>query len=517
MLPLIVFLVALAVYLPMNGLIPVTDPVEANYALTAKEMFLSGNWLSPQIYSQFWYDKPAMIYWLIAASYTLFGVGEFAARFPAGLFSAAGVAFAAWFAARIYASRLAGLLTAVVLGTSLEYWVLARMVITDAVLFLFTSVSLAALYLGLREGGRGWYVLAYAAAGLAVLTKGPVGLVMPGLVVFVYIAVTRRWELLTRLRILLGAVVFLAVAAPWYLAMYVVHGSDFVDTFLGLHNYLRATVSEHPKDNVFYYYLVLFPLSLLPWTGVFLRALAAGRRRPHFAFLTVWLGVFIVFYSLMATKYPTYVFPALFPAALLVARELEEMQSARRRTLLWLTVPATALLVLFAVGVHWLPPAVWWPLQAAAAIGAIAIVWLGHRDEAFLQQLAVGAAVVVVSLLLIYQGLVPLAASRSAKAAAAALPAQGATVAAIGEYPTSAVFYSGYRITRLADTAAAPQSVWAGKYTMPTETAAAFAARTAGQAATYLIVSRGHQPLPGYVRLADFGRLAVYKKEGGRP
>ncbi len=515
MLPLIVFLVALAVYLPMNGLIPVTDPVEANYALTAKEMLLSGDWLSPQIYGQFWYDKPAMIYWLIAASYKAFGVGEFAARFPTGLFAAAGVAFTAWFAARIYGSRPAGLLAAVVLGTSLEYWVLARMIITDAVLFLFGSVSLAALYLGLKEGGRGWYVLAYAAAGLAVLTKGPVGLVMPGLVVLAYIAVTRRWERIARLRILLGTIVFLAVAAPWYLAMYAAHGRDFVDTFLGLHNYLRATVSEHPKDNVFYYYLVLFPLSLLPWTGVLLRALAAGRRRPHFAFLAVWLGVFIIFYTLMATKYPTYVFPALFPAAILVARELEEMQTVRRPPLLWLTVPAVALLALFAVGAHWLPPAVWWPLQLTAAIGAVIVVWLGHRGEAFLQPLAVGAAVVAVSLLLIGQGLVPLAASRSAKAAAAVLPAQGATVAAIGDYPTSAVFYSGHRITRLVDTIQAPQSVWAGKHTMPTESKAEFAARTAGQPEVYLFVAKGGEPLAGYSKIAQFDRLAVYKKAGG--
>ncbi len=515
MLPLLVFLAALAVYLPLNGAIPITDPVESNYALTAKEMVLSGDWLSPRIYGQFWYDKPAMIYWLIAVCYKIFGIGEFAARFPAALSSAASVAFACWFAARLYESRLAGLFAAVVLGTALEFWVLARMVITDAVLFLFGSVCLAALYLGLKGAGRGWLLLAYAAAGLSVLTKGPVGAVMPALVIFVYIVVTRQWPLLGRLRVFLGAAVFLAVAGPWYLAMYAVHGRDFVDTFLGLHNYIRATVSEHPKDNVFYYYLVLFPLSLLPWTGVFFRALA-GRRGRHFAFLAVWVGVFIAFYTLMATKYPTYVFPALFPAAILAAKELEEMQAARPRTLLWITLPAAALLAVIAVGVNWLPAAVWWPLQLTAGFGAVLVIWLGYRGEAFLQPMAAGAAVLVVSLLLIHQGLVPMAAARSAKAAAAVLPAQGATVAAIGDYPASAVFYSGYPIPRLVDTAAAPQSVWAGKHTMPTETTAAFTARTAGRPETYLLVGRGGEPLPGFRQIADFGRLSVYKKEGGR-
>jgi 4-amino-4-deoxy-L-arabinose transferase-like glycosyltransferase len=514
--PLLIFLAALAVFLPFNGLIPVTDPVEANYALTAKEMFLSGDWLSPQIYGQFWYDKPAMIYWLIAASYKIFGIGEFAARFPAALFSAAGVAFAAWFAARLYGSGSAGVLAAVVLGTSLEYWVIARMVITDAVLFFFGSVSLAAFYLGLKGEGRGWFIPAYAAAGLSVLTKGPVGLVMPVLVLFAYIAITRRWELLGRLRLFTGAAVFLAVAAPWYLVMYAVHGRDFVDTFLGLHNYLRATVSEHPQDNVFYYYLIVFPVSLLPWTGVFLRALVAGRRRPHFAFLAVWTGVFIAFYTLMATKYLTYVFPALFPAAVLVAGELDKMSAGRPKPLLWLSLPATLLLAVFAVGGIWLPEAAWWPLQLAAVTGAAAVLWLGYKGEPFRQPLAAGAAVLVVSLLLIHQVLVPMAAERSAKHAAAALPPAGATVAIIGEYATSAVFYSGYVIPQLVGTVASPQGVWAGKYTMPTEAVDAFTARTAGRPEVYLLVGKGGAPLPGYKKIAEFERHAVYKKGIGR-
>ncbi|MDT8901767.1 ArnT family glycosyltransferase [Anaeroselena agilis] len=514
--PLLVFLAALALFLPLSGHIPITDPVEANYALTAKEMLMSGDWLSPSIYGQYWFDKPAMIYWLIAASYAVFGVGEFAARFPAALFSAAGVGFACWFAVRLYGSRQAGLLAAVVLGTSLEFWVIARMVITDAVLFFFTSVSLASFYLGLKGEGRGWFIPAYAAAGLSVLTKGPVGLVMPALVVFVHLILARRWELFKRLRIFSGAAIFLVVAAPWYLAMYVAHGRDFVDTFLGLHNYLRATVSEHPQDNVFYYYLILFPVSLLPWTGVFLRTLWTGRKRPHFAFLAVWIGVFIAFYTLMATKYLTYVFPALFPAALLVARELDEMQAQRPRALLWLSLPAVLLLAAFAAGGAWLPAAAWWPLQLTAVAGAAAVLWLGYRGEAFFQPLAAGAAVVVVSLLMIYQVLIPMAAARSAKEAAAVLPAKGAVVGAVGDYHTSAVFYSGYAIPRLVETVTPPASVWAGKYTMPAETTAAFAARTAGLSEVYLLVGRGGEAMPGYTKIASFPRIAVYKKESGR-
>ena len=92
-LSVICFLIAFAMFAIGNGSLPITDPVESNYALTAKEMVMSGDWLSPQIYHEYWYDKPIMIYWLIALSYKIFGFSDFAARFPAALFGALSVGF----------------------------------------------------------------------------------------------------------------------------------------------------------------------------------------------------------------------------------------------------------------------------------------------------------------------------------------------------------------------------------------------------------------------------------------
>jgi 4-amino-4-deoxy-L-arabinose transferase-like glycosyltransferase len=514
MFPLVVFIIALAIYLPFNAYIPVTDPVEANYALTAKEMLTSGDWLSPQIYGQYWYDKPAMIYWLLAGSYKLFGVGEFAARFPAALFSAASVSYISWFARRLFDNWLAGLFAALVLATSLEYWVIARMIITDAVLFFFASVAMGSYYLGLGGRGKGWYAAGYFFAGLAVLTKGPVGIVLPAVTVFVYIIVTRRWELFSRLFLLPGLAIFMLTAAPWYLAMTQVHGQEFVNSFLGLHNYLRATVSEHPKDNVIYYYLVLFPLSLLPWTGVFFRSFA-GKKPPHFSFLVVWTGVTIVFYTLMATKYPTYVLPALFPAALLTGCRLEQMLSVRQRQWLWLSLPALSLLVAIGAGLSFLPGSDWLGLYFAIAIAAVSILWLQLRGGAAWMPWTTGAAMAVISVLLIYQGLIPLAEIRSAKAIVGSMPARGAVAGAFGAYPTSAIFYSGYPIVRLVpDTADLTASgVWAGKYTMPTETVSAFAARTAQNPETYILISQGSDPpLSGLQEIAGAGKFTLYKR-----
>ena len=297
---ILVFFAALIFYLGFNAYIPVTDPVESNYALTAKEMLLSDDWLSPRIYGHYWFDKPIMIYWLIALSFKLFGITDFAARLPAALFSAGSVTFIYWFGQKIFKDKKAALLSALVLGTSLEFWVLAKMIITDAVLFFFTSVSLATLYLGMQRNGVIWYIIAYGAAGMAVLTKGPVGLVLPGIIILGYIFLTRKWQLLKRLFLLPGIFIFLAVAAPWYFKMYQLHGSTFIDTFLGLHNYVRATVSEHPDDNVFYYYLVLFPISLLPWTGILLpykKILGHEINSTPLVYLAIWPMIIIVFYT----------------------------------------------------------------------------------------------------------------------------------------------------------------------------------------------------------------------------
>ena len=492
---LLVFLAALTFYLAFNAYIPITDPVESNYALTAKEMVETGDWLSPRIYGHYWFDKPIMIYWLIALSFKVFGITDFAARFPAALFSAGSVAFIYWFGQKLFANTKAALLSALVLATSLEFWVLAKMIITDAVLFFYTSISLATLYLGLRYTGWGWYVVAYAVAGLAVLTKGPVGLVLPGLIVISYIVLTRQWQLAKRLFLLPGLVVFLLVASPWYLQMYQLHGSEFIDTFLGLHNYIRATVSEHPNDNVFYYYLVLFPVSMLPWTGILFRSMGILRKEPKtspLVYLAIWPLIIIVFYTLMATKYPTYVFPASFPVALLIGHTLSKMQSMRDRKSWWyLSIPTLLLIVIISVSSQFLPTtANWTLLYLCAILFSMIILWLQIKGNVYDMPKVVAIATVIMCLLLINNGLIPLSASRSGKSVASFLPTQGAMVASYGEYSTSAVYYSGYNIPRLVhEQESQEQSPWSGKYTMPIAEIKMFDAMATKNPLSFVIVN----------------------------
>lgn len=309
-----------------NGALSVTAPVEVNYAQTAKEMLAAGDYLSPQIYGNYWYDKPIFFYWELIAAFSVFGVTDFAARFFPALFAAAGLVLTYAFARRLYDERTAFWST-IILGTGVLYSVLAKLILTDMSLFVFFGGTLAAFFIGYYEQRTYYFYIAYACAGLAVLTKGPIGLLLPGLVILVFLAAARDLSALRRICIPTGLLVFAAVCAPWYVYMYLAHGADFVNTFLGIHNVLRATVSEHAKWDVWYFYLGIYFLGMFPWSFALpLGIWRAWRVRPvietRTLFLLIWAIVVPLFFQFMATKYPTYSFPAFLPTAILTARLL---------------------------------------------------------------------------------------------------------------------------------------------------------------------------------------------------
>lgn len=324
----VALLCLVALYFWGNGALPVTAPVEVNYAQTAKEMLAAGDFLSPQIYGNYWYDKPIFFYWELLAAFSVFGVTDFAARFFPALFAAAGLGLTYAFARRLYDERTA-FWSALILGTSVLYSFLAKLILTDLSLFVFFGGTLAAFYIGYRERRRSFFYIAYACAGLAVLTKGPIGFLLPGLIILVFLLAARDLSALGRVCLPTGLLVFAAVCAPWYVYMYLVHGADFVNTFLGIHNVLRATVSEHAQWDVWYFYLSIYVLGMFPWSFALPLALfRAWRVRPvvetRTLFLLVWAIVVPVFFQMMATKYPTYSFPAFLPTAILTARLLAQ-------------------------------------------------------------------------------------------------------------------------------------------------------------------------------------------------
>ncbi len=478
----LLFGVAFCLFIFWGQQLPITDPVESNYALTAKEMAYSNNWLSPKIYGQVWFDKPVMFYWLMGIAFKALGCSEMAARIIPALFGAGGVSLAEWFVTKI-ASPRQGLVTACLLATSLQYFMIAKLLIPDMVLFVLDSAALVFFFLGYfkDDGTKHWYLIMYPCLALAVLTKGPVGILLPGMIMVLFLGIQKNGSELKRMHLFSGMLVFSLIAFPWYIQMYLRHGDAFLNTFFGVNNYLRATVSEHPKDNVFYYYFVVFLLSTLPWTGFAMGGLYIGfsglrHKNPQLSFFILWAIVYFVFYSFMATKYLTYTFPLLFPVVVLASFFLraEEERILKRRNFTTL-FPLLFLLVGSLVGGYKYIGQAMTSGLAVVSLGLLVVVWWQGKQrntEKMLDMACLGVAIFYI--LLSLTAFPMIADQRSGKKISAKLVDSyyDNKIGMYNFYSTSAVFYSGNIMVRIdpplndsdGNTATAD---WMIKYTMP--------------------------------------------------
>lgn len=319
----LVCLVAFIMYLAGNNMVPVTDPVECNYTECALEMLQANDWLSTRIHGNPWFDKPIFIFWELLIAYSIFGVNDFAARFFPAVTGVLSLGVTWWFARRLYNNKVA-ILSTMMLATCVGFWYLSKAIVTDMALFLFSSLELVLFYVAYHENKPKLYYLCYVFAGLAILTKGPVGFLLPGLVIVVYLIYLRRLKDFLKIKLLPGLVIVAAVCGTWYYFMYDRYGSDFIGIFLGTHNYIRATVSEHDANNTWWYYIMIFTASFFPWVFPFIHGCvkhykeeAVKKLNPKTAFLLIWGLTVIIFYQLMASKYPTYTFPSMMPTAIL--------------------------------------------------------------------------------------------------------------------------------------------------------------------------------------------------------
>jgi 4-amino-4-deoxy-L-arabinose transferase-like glycosyltransferase len=304
------------------------DPDEAHYAETSRELLRTGDWLVPSYNEQPFFDKPFLFHWLQAATMALAGPTEFGARLAAALGALALIITTAWLGATLISFEV-GFVAALVLAASPAVFALARYAILDTVFtaFLFGGVSLvtvAALKDRLRLQWSGYVLIA-----LAVLTKGPLALVLCGLTFGLALLVSAdlRRRLLG-LRIVSGVALVLAISAPWFLYMWARFRGEFIAGYLLDENIrLFATNRFGSRSDTWFYFRVL-GAGLLPWTGLLLGRLFDDVRRlirdrsldPVETLLWCWVVVIVVFFTLSRFKLDHYVFPAAPALCLLCAR-----------------------------------------------------------------------------------------------------------------------------------------------------------------------------------------------------
>lgn len=489
----LLFLASLLLFLWGAQQMPMTDPVESSYALTAKEMVLSGDWISPQIYGNYWYDKPALVYWLLSASYSVFGFTNFASRLPSALCGALSVVLMAWYVRRILGEKTPAVWAAVFLATSLEFWIISHAVITDSLLLLFTIPTLFSAYIGITE--KKWLPVAaaYGAAGLAVLAKGPVGLALPGLILFLWCLSRKSLSDTLRLFHPAGILVFFLVAAPWYYAMYSIHGTAFIDGFIGLHNVTRALASEHPAENHFYYYLLVLPVALLPWSGLSFYGMTRfwKEKTPLYTFLMFWCWITILFYTLVATKYITYTYIAVVPAILLAVLSIPDLlKEDGRRAQAALVIPFVLTIAALLAGTFYLDGN-FMSFYVIAAYSVFLLLAQWKKKQTGSMLLLTSASMAAAYLCLVFGGLTGYIGTRSSLDMAEyfhSLPGQHYFYK---DYDPSFTYYTGETAARIfAENTEQRDSRWEGKYAMPTirDTELESAAK---DGAVYVFVPRG--------------------------
>lgn len=374
---LVLLVLCCALFFGRLGVPGLTDPDEGRYAEIAREMLVTADYLTPHLNFLPYLEKPPLVYWLTAASLKLGGQNEFAARAIPAVSAVGGVLAVFWLAGTLWGPRTgfwAGLITA----TSSGYFLLARLLTLDMSLTCFLTWAMALAYVAVRNQKRRYLWWAYLAMGLAVMTKGPVGVALPALIFFIWFAIQKRWWDFRQLWHPGGGLILAVVVLPWYILVGL-RNPEFWNFFLVHENLQRFLAPQVHAGQPFYFYLGVLAAGFLPWIFLLPWAwqaavpasppLEAGRDR---LFLGIWFAVIFGFFSLARAKLFPYLLPGLPPLALLVARALAGgpdaghfHTAAWRWTLgVWFFLALLGLLALAAVTIFF--PVPWEPLAPFA-------------------------------------------------------------------------------------------------------------------------------------------------------
>ncbi|MGH2375449.1 MAG: ArnT family glycosyltransferase [bacterium] len=354
------------------------DQDEALYTDIARHIAEGGDPFTLQSNGRPWFVHPPLFMWLQAATGRVFGLTEFTARLWSAIAAAGAVAVTFLLARLLYDART-GLFAAAVLATMMQYLGQARLAIFDPLLLVFVLLALYMYLVAYTTGSRRAHVWAWMWAGFAAATKGPIGLLLPGMVVVALWIVRRDWS---RWREIpwLGPATFAVIGLPWYLIEAARHGQEFVRTAVGYYlvNRFFGVVENQPGP--WWYYVPVLLAGAFPWTGYLpLAAVYHVRRRDELAsqVILLWVGITVAFYSIAGTKLPNYLLPVYPLIAIGVARlaldALDRRSADAPRLMRWAFALLLVGLAIF-VAVAIVFGRVEYPAQLAALRSAVIVI-----------------------------------------------------------------------------------------------------------------------------------------------
>jgi 4-amino-4-deoxy-L-arabinose transferase-like glycosyltransferase len=381
-------------------------PDEGRYADIAREMLDSNDWVTPRLNGLKYFEKPPLQYWATAGVFALFGFDEWTARLWPALTGLLCIAFTAFAAFRL-APGSSWILAALALAGSWGFFLGGQFLTLDMGLTFFLTTGMLSFVLGMRTGvsayaQRNWMLLAWAALACAVLSKGLVSVVIPGLALAVYMAVERDLSPLKRMRWIPGLALFAAIVLPWFV-MVQERNPEFFRFFFIHEHFERFLLPDHHRPGPWWYFVPVLLVGLLPWTPAVPAALVRGWKAPAAdgfrldRFLVTWAAVVVVFFSASHSKLPGYILPAV-PAILLVfARQYPALSERLRASPVVVCLAGGAVLALLAAA---LPPLserlslkTFEPAYSIWLFGAALILWAAGVYALVLQRRVLREAV----------------------------------------------------------------------------------------------------------------------------
>ncbi|HEY1792701.1 MAG TPA: glycosyltransferase family 39 protein [Opitutaceae bacterium] len=314
------------------GSAPLVNPDEGRYAEIPREMVSSGDWVTPRLDGVPYFEKPPLMYWMVAGLEETLGRSEWSVRSAPALLAVLGILCACAAARRLYGPP-AGFWSGFVLGTFALYAGLAHLLGLDLAVTVFMSAALFCFIAAVQDPpGRRRRLLfwgMYAAAALATMTKGLIGFLIPGAVMFLWLLLVGEWRRLRPFYLASGLVLFLAIALPWHLLM-AQRNPGWAHFYLVYEHFQRFSDKGHGRFQPFYYFIPVLILGMFPWTGFLwpaLRSALAGgwaRRKENSEawFLAIWAAFIFLFFSKSQSKLIPYILPVFPPLAVLIGRWL---------------------------------------------------------------------------------------------------------------------------------------------------------------------------------------------------
>jgi 4-amino-4-deoxy-L-arabinose transferase-like glycosyltransferase len=311
---------------------PLSAPDEGRYVEISREMAATGDYLTPRLNGVKYFEKPVLFYWLESFSIKLFGLNEFTLRLWPAFFALFGCLAVYGAGKRLYGRR-SGLIAAAVLATSILYYALSRVIILDMPVSVLLAASLLSFLVGTHEA-PGWkrrlYMWGfYVFSALAVLTKGLIGILIPGMVIGAWIVLLGEWRVLRTMHLPTGLVLFLLIAVPWHILVGRANPEFFNFYFIHEH-FQRYLTKIHGHYKPAWFFIPVLLLGLFPWTAFLVQAVkfstpSSWRERHEHRdalFLMLWAGLVFFFFSASDSKLMPYILPVFPPLAILIGRYL---------------------------------------------------------------------------------------------------------------------------------------------------------------------------------------------------